>query len=389
MAETLAKMIGIRAISPEIGGAGESMRADFLQKLLEKWGFETRRYDYVDNTKTKRPNIIAKFGKCKRTVWVLTHMDTVSEGERSLWKTDPFKAKIADGKVYGRGSSDDGQALIASIFALRALKESHAKIGYNLGVALCADEEMGGGYGSVKLAREGIFRKDDLLLVSDFGGPRGDKIEVAEKGILWVKITVKGKQVHASQPQLGINAYRHSIRMLDYMDDYLHRKYSKRDRLYSEPSTFEMTSHEKNVDSTNIVPGMEVLYLDCRILPEYKISEVIADIRRIAKMKRFGKAKVKVEIKNMEPSPAVRGKSEIASMIESALKDLRGIRAKHVGTGGGTDARPFRERGMKVAVWATQDDVAHQPNEYARTWQMVADAKVFAYLCLPPARKGF
>ncbi len=383
MAKALAEMIGIKAMSPEVGGAGESERAEFLRKLLGRWGFETKSYVYLDKSKTKRPSLTARFGKCKRTIWILTHMDTVSEGDRSLWKTDPLKGKIADGKVYGRGSSDDGQSLISSIFALRALKESKAKLKYNIGIVLCADEELGGMYGAERLVKEGIFREDDLLVVSDFGDPAGDEIEIAEKGILWVKITVKGKQVHASQPQLGINAYRHSIRMLAYMDDYLHKKYRAKDKLYAEPSTFEMTRHDLNVESTNIVPGMEVLYLDCRILPQYRIKDVIKDMRRIAKMRRFGKAKVSIEIKNMEPSPPMKGRPEIAIMLESALKDLRGIKARYVGTGGGTDARPFRERGMQVAVWATQDDVAHQPNEYAWIWQMVADAKVFAYLCLP------
>ncbi|MGA3020574.1 MAG: M20 family metallo-hydrolase [Candidatus Micrarchaeales archaeon] len=382
MAETLGRIIEIKAISPKSGGTGEAKRADFLQSLLKDWGFEPKRYDYIDDTRTKRSNLVAKFGKCKKTLWVITHMDTVSEGDRSLWHTDPFKPKISGGKVYGRGANDNGQAVIAGLFALKALKDSGAGMQYNIGIAIAADEELGGRYGMQKLVREGIFKHDDYFVVSDFGNTRGDEIEIEEKGVLWLKITVKGKQVHASTPQLGVNAYRYAMRFLLYLDEYLHKKYNAKDRLYKMPSTFEMTKHEKNVDSTNIVPGIDVSYLDCRILPKYSPEAVLSDIKRIARMSAFKKAKINVDVVNMETAPRTDKKSEIARMLGCAIKELRGIDVKYVGMGGGTDAKPLRQRGIDAVAWGTQHDIAHQPNEFAETKEMVDDAKVFAYLCL-------
>ncbi|MEM2118682.1 MAG: M20/M25/M40 family metallo-hydrolase, partial [Candidatus Bathyarchaeia archaeon] len=52
------------------------------------------------------------------------------------------------------------------------------------------------------------------------------------------------------------------------------------------------------------------------------------------------------------------------------------------GIGGGTCAAFFRKIGIPAAVWCTHDEMAHQPNEYAKIENMVNDAKVFALLSI-------
>ncbi len=382
MAEALAKMVGISSISPESGGGGEGKRADFLQGLLQKWGFKVKRYAYVDKTGTRRPSLVTKFGAGKKTLWVIAHIDTVSEGDRSLWKTDPFKGVIKNGRVFGRGTNDNGQAVIASIFALRALKECGTAMKKSIGVVLAADEELGSQYGIVSLMKEGIFGKGDSVVVPDSGNERGDEIEISEKGSLWIRFTIKGRQVHASMPQTGINAYMHAIRFFDFLDSYLYEKYNGREKPFHTRSTFEVTKHEKNLDSTNIIPGTEVSYMDCRVLPRYPLDRVLTDISRIAKLDSFGKAKIKVEVfKREDAAKPTSERAEVVVSLKKALKKLRGIDAKCIGIGGGTVAKPFRERGIPAAVWSTQYEIAHQPNEFAVISQMVDDAKVFAYLC--------
>src|SRR5208337_1468097 len=108
MAGTLSKMIAIKAVSPDSGGEGEAKRADFLESILKGWGLRPRRYEYIDNHGVKRPSLVVKYGNKNRTLWLMAHIDTVAEGDRSLWKTDPFRGVIKNGRVYGRGSQDDG-----------------------------------------------------------------------------------------------------------------------------------------------------------------------------------------------------------------------------------------------------------------------------------------
>jgi succinyl-diaminopimelate desuccinylase len=99
-------------------------------------------------------------------------------------------------------------------------------------------------------------------------------------------------------------------------------------------------------------------------------------------MSAFKKAKIRVDVVNMETAPRTDKRSEIARMLGYAIKELRGMEVRYVGMGGGTDAKPLRRMGMQAVAWGTQHDIAHQPNEFAETKEMVDDAKVFAYLCL-------
>ena len=378
----MCDMVAIKSISPASGGEGESKRAAFLRSVLESWGLRPRTYEYTDRQGAKRTNLVVKYGGSARTIWIIAHMDTVAEGDLSLWKTDPFNAFVKGGRIFGRGTSDNGQSLVASMYALMALKTKRADLKYNFGLALVADEELGSKYGIQKLLAEGIFGKNDMFVVPDAGNSRGDELEVAEKSMLWLKVTVHGKQVHASTPDKGVNAYRHAIRFLGKIDDELHRKYSKSNRMFDPPiSTFEMTKHEKNVDSINIIPGSEVSYIDCRVLPEYDITRILAHVKKISSRKEFDKVKFTFETPIYEKAaPPTRPDAEIVKLLESRIYTLRGIKAKPIGIGGGTCAAFFRRKGYDAVCWSTGDDVAHQPNEYCIIKNMVNDSKVFASL---------
>jgi len=381
MIKLMKEMIAIPAVSPESGGNGEGRRADMLQSFLIKSGFNVKRYDYLDKSKAKRSNLIATIpSKAKRKIWILSHIDTVSEGDRSLWSHDPFDAYVKNGRIYGRGTSDNGQGVVSSIFALKALKDLGIETAYAPAIALVADEEVGSEYGARALLKEGIFGKNDMFVVPDWGNEKGDSIEVAEKGILWLKFTVTGKQVHASTPDKGINAGRIAAELAVRLGG-LYKMFKRRDALF-EPScsTFEPTKHEKNVDSVNIIPGKEVFYMDCRVLPSYKLDDVVQRVREeAAKIAKKEGARIDVGIYNREePAKPTSKNSEIVKLLSKSIASVKGITPKAVGIGGGTVAKYFRERGMDSAVWATLPDNAHQPNEYLVIDNMMNDAKVFA-----------
>ncbi|MGC8547942.1 MAG: M20/M25/M40 family metallo-hydrolase, partial [Candidatus Micrarchaeia archaeon] len=139
MIKTMSDIIAIPAIAPSSGGKGESKRADFVERKLDALGLHVRRFDYKDETGTVRSNLVAKHGNSKSTIWILSHLDTVSPGDLSLWHHDPFDAYVESGKLYGRGSSDNGQGIISSLFAAKALLESKANTRYNIGLAFVAD----------------------------------------------------------------------------------------------------------------------------------------------------------------------------------------------------------------------------------------------------------
>ncbi|EQD59460.1 succinyl-diaminopimelate desuccinylase / N-acetylornithine deacetylase, partial [mine drainage metagenome] len=158
-------------------------------------------YVTTDNQNFERPSLILKVGNKEKTAWIVSHIDTVPEGDPKLWTREPFSVTVEGNSIYGRGTSDDGQAVFLSMLLLRRIKERINDLQYNLGIAFVADEEVGSAYGIQFLLEKNIFKKEDLIFVPDAGSTDGMDIEIAEKSILWMKFLVNGKQYHASMPQ--------------------------------------------------------------------------------------------------------------------------------------------------------------------------------------------
>ncbi len=380
-------MIRIKAVNPAFGGEGEEKRAEFLEEKLKEICDEVKRYDTKDERELKRPNLVGIiFGENRnRTIWILSHMDTVPEGDLSLWSHDPYDPVVKDEKIYGRGTLDDGQGIVASYFAAKAIIESGKRPKYNLGLVFVSDEEAGSKYGVHYLMDKNLFLKDDLVVVPDAGNENGSFLEIAEKSAAWLKIKTEGKQTHASIPNKGLNAHRIGMKFALKVDEYLHKKYNKEDKLFDPSfSTFEMTKKEKNVDNINTIPGTDIFYFDFRVLPMYDIDNVVNDVKRIAEeMSKETGANIHVEIvQKSRAAPPTPEESEIVKSIKEAIRELRKLEVKVGGIGGGTVASAFRKMGIPAVVWMTADEVEHQPDEFCRINNLVEDAKVFAYISM-------
>jgi succinyl-diaminopimelate desuccinylase len=391
MVKTLMELIRLPAIAPENGGDGENQKAEKLTQILHDTGFDRiERYDMQDSrvSSGKRPNIIAYChgGTDTRRLWIITHLDVVPPGKEQMWKmSKPFKPQLKDNRVYGRGAEDNGQSLVASLFAIKAIKRLGIKPKGTVALAFVADEEQGSTYGIQHLINKGLFRKDDLIVVPDGGSGDGSFIEVAEKSILWLRFRTFGKQVHASLPNSGLNAHRVGMQVALALDRLLHEKYSREDEQFDVPwSTFEPTKKEKNVDAVNIIPGEDTVYFDCRILPNYSLDEVLSEITLITEeFEKDTGVKITVEVLQKQTAPETNdGNSQVAMLLKRAILESRGLDARVGGIGGGTCAAFFRKAGFPAVVWSTIDDVAHQQDEYSKVDNMVNDAKVFALLAM-------
>jgi succinyl-diaminopimelate desuccinylase len=391
MAQTLMELIRVPAIAPENNGEGELRKTEKLVQILEVVGFDKiEHFDAEDERvpSKKRPNVIAYcYGENKaEKLWIISHLDVVPPGEKSLWTiTKPFEPTIKEERIYGRGSEDNGQSMVASIFAVKALKNLGIRPKRTIALAFVADEEQGSKYGIQHLLKQGLFKKDDLIVVPDGGNENGSLIEIAEKSALWFRVRTIGKQTHASRPDKGLNAHRIGMEYALALDKMLHAKYSLKDEYFDPPeSTFEPTKKDKNVDAVNIVPGEDITCFDCRVLPNYSMEEVLNDIHGLAEEfeKKTG-AIIKIEVlqKTVAPRPT-DASAKIVSMLTEAIKKLRGVEPKVGGIGGGTCAAFFRRIDVPAVVWCSIDETAHQPNEYAKIENLVNDAKIFAFLAI-------
>lgn len=106
---------------------------DGLLKLAGELGFETRDYDGYAAA--------VDFGTEGKEVGILSHIDVVPPGNG--WTKNPFVPEIVNGKMYGRGTIDDKGPLVASLYAMKAVKESGLPIRNHVRHIIGCDEETG------------------------------------------------------------------------------------------------------------------------------------------------------------------------------------------------------------------------------------------------------
>ncbi|MBF0514227.1 MAG: M20 family metallo-hydrolase, partial [Desulfovibrionaceae bacterium] len=380
-------LTAIPALGPDNGGEGEGAKADYVARLLEKLpGVSVRRYEAPDPRAPsgRRPNLAAVLpGRdASKTLWIISHLDIVPPGDLGLWRSDPYVLRVEGDDVFGRGTEDNHQGLVSSYLTLKALIDTGVTPPVNYGLMIVADEETGSRFGLEYLVdnHPELFGPRDLYLIPDFGLPDSELVEVAEKSIFWLRITVNGKQCHASTPDEGVNSLAAASLLIVRLHK-LAELFPKTDPLFKPAnSTFEPTKKEANVENVNTIPGRDVFSMDCRVLPDYDLGEVFAAIREIgAQIEALTGVRIEYEVVQAnQAKPATPVDSEIVQKTLRAVKAVYNNNPKPQGIGGGTVAAVLRAKNIPAVVWATWYANAHQPNERASISKTIGDAQVMA-----------
>jgi len=389
MIDLQVALCSVPAIGPENHGDGEFLKARLLEKHLLQLGFKNiLHFDAPDDRVSSRirPNLIVTLaGKNKsKFVWIITHLDIVPPGELNLWTHDPYKAYVRQGKIFGRGTEDNQQDMVASIFAAKAIMEEGILTPYSMGMGFVADEETSGKKGLYHIINSpnNPIGKKDIIVIPDSGNSDGTLIEITEKSMLWLRFMTTGKQCHGSNPHLGNNAFVAASHLVTQLSQ-LKKLFPKTDRLFDPPqSTFEPTKKESNVENINTIPGKDVFYMDCRVLPDYRLADVMAKIKDITAgiEKKFG---VHVEISPvhyLQSPKATPADAPVVKRLADGIKTVYGVKPFTGGVGAGTLAAYLRRKNYPAAVWSKTNQTAHQPNENCPIANIIGNAKVFAHL---------
>ena len=387
--ELQRELVSRNAVGPDHGGPGEGEKAVFLKDLLQGWGLKVDNYPAPDALVAggERPNLVAWLpGKRPEKVWVLSHLDVVPPGDLALWHSDPFTLRVEGDRLYGRGVEDDHHGIVTSLMAVRALLDLGVTPERTVALALVADEETGNEKGLIHLLQSHphLFSPEDLIIVPDAGSTDGTLIDVAEKSILWLRLTLEGKQCHASRPDLGRNTMRACAHVIVALEE-LAREFSRENPLFRPPvSTFEPTKKEANVPNINTIPGRDVFYLDCRVLPDYELARVKERVFALGEeaARRFGVSLEVKPVQELPSAPATATDAPVVKALERAIQAVYGREAQPRGIGGGTVAAFFRQAGLPAAVWMTVTQNAHQHNEFSLLSNILGDARVLSHIFL-------
>ena len=132
------------------------------------------------------------------------HFDVVPPGDG--WTVDPFAGLIRDGKIYGRGITDQKAGIAASIYAIEAIRRAGLDLAGSVEQSGTVDEESGGFAGMAYLAEHGYIGRDrtDFVIITE---PLNvDRVCLGHRGVYWFEVATLGRIAHGSMPFLGISA---------------------------------------------------------------------------------------------------------------------------------------------------------------------------------------
>jgi acetylornithine deacetylase len=201
----LADLVSVNSVNPSLvpGAPGEAAVAEVAAQALRAGGLDV----VFQEAAPGRPNVIGVLeGRTPGPAIMLCgHLDTVGvEG-----MADPFTPRVADGRLYGRGSQDMKGGVAAMIAAAVALAPRWTR--GRLIVACVADEEY------ESLGADALIREwhADAAIVTE---PTDLTMAVGHKGFAWLELVTQGRAAHGSRPREGRDAIVDMARVIMALD---------------------------------------------------------------------------------------------------------------------------------------------------------------------------
>ena len=207
------------------------------------------------------------FDSSKPTILLNSHHDTVRPN--SNYTRDPFDGKIEDGKLYGLGSNDAGGCLVALMMTFLHYYENDS-LQYNLAYAATAEEEISGA-GGIENALKFLPPIDCAIV----GEPTFMQMAIAEKGLVVLDCTARGKAGHAARNE-GENAIYKAVKDIEWISNHHFEKVS--DLLG--PVKMSVTVIETDNKAHNVVPAQCKFVIDVRVNEQYTLEEVVETIKK-------------------------------------------------------------------------------------------------------------
>ena len=368
--ELTRELVRIPSVNPP---GDEQPAAEFLAERMRELGLQAE----VQELEPDRANAIGRLpGRGEGHLVLTGHVDVVPPGEQA-WHHPPFAAEMADGRIYGRGSADMKGGVAAMVGAAAALARAGFHPKADLILALTAGEEAGM-LGAGAMVEQRALEGSRYLVV---GEPTDLDVFIGEKGVLWVEVQALGRTAHGSMPQLGINAVSYLARLIPRLEEYPFP--------FRESGLLGLPTLSVNMMSggnkTNVVPDLARIVIDMRTVPGQEHEAILDSIREMAgETARDFHPDLRVEVAVENDKSPLETEAEeplVAAMVESVAA-VRGSKPSVGGVAYGTDAAvlgPAFDIPM-VICGPGAPGMAHQPDEWVATDQLVEAAAIYADL---------
>jgi acetylornithine deacetylase/succinyl-diaminopimelate desuccinylase-like protein len=188
--QSLAELSKLVA-QPSVGAQNLGLRecAALVAEMLKARGFDVR----IMDTKGAPVVFAERKGKSDKTLLIYNHYDVQPPEPLELWETPPFEPSLRNGKMYGRGVSDDKGHIVARLFAIDSILDAEGELPCNIKFIIEGEEETA----SINLF-EFIKQNKDLLkadaCIWEFGSVDHRNVPMQYlglRGICYVELTVE------------------------------------------------------------------------------------------------------------------------------------------------------------------------------------------------------
>jgi len=338
--------------------AGELAAAEIVSAEFGLSGIACR----IDRWGRNRANLIAqipvaelKSAGRRGGLLFACHLDVVAPGEAN-WKYPPFSGVESEGRIYGRGSADMKGGIAAAVTAIRQIVDSGAKLKGDIILFAAAGEETDS-CGAKRFISNFGNRLPEIAGVV-IPEPTDFEVVTAHRGMLWLKVSTKGKSAHGSTPELGVNAIASMRAVLDELDNYKIRV-DPHKLLGGCSMSVNTIAGGKEI---NVVPDKCEIKIDIRTLPGQNCQDIISDFEKIfAKLKQKN-PQFEAEVSIIRKVGALETDSN-CDFVKDFCSAVEASETKAVGFT--TDGPHFAPLGAPVVVFGPgKSEVCHKPDEY-------------------------
>lgn len=409
--DDLSSLINIASVSGNKVEVTKALKCTL--NIARRLGFKA--YSLLDN----KIGLI-EIGGGNETLGILAHVDVVSPGDLSLWKSNPFSCEVRDKCIYGRGTLDDKGPVIAILHAMKAVMECGSPLKKKVQLIIGTQEEI------EWTDMEEYVKKYSL---PDYGfTPDGDfPICNIEKGCLDItmkfplekvsigsirtvnsgtasnvvpgkavvildndkKIVAKGKAVHSSMPEKGQNAIlimanklknmniEENIlaRLFNMIDEKLGDIYGKGIGIYLENEYYKGEFVHRNILTPTVFKtenGFAELSVNIRFASIYNPEKIILAFEKMC-IENNG------EIVNIETLPSVYVNKErgFVKALVKAYEDITSEKAVFVFGYGASYSKAMPNIVSYGPIFPNSEDTCHEENEYITTNDLLKSVDIY------------
>ena len=352
--EEVAFMQQVLRVPTDTPPGNNAPHAETVAELVKAYGWNAEKHvvpeqevrDYgmesITNLIIRRP-----YEAGGPTLALNAHGDVVPPGEG--WTYPPYGGVIDNGYIYGRAAAVSKCDFATYIFAVRSLEALGVRLKGGVELHFTYDEEFGGLLGPGFLLREKLT-KPDYVIAAGFSY----NIVTAHNACLQLEITVHGKSGHGAMPETGHDALQAASKILNAIYGQLPELKKIKSKVPGIDSPTMLVGRIDGGTNTNVVPGKVVMKMDRRMVPEEDPVAVEAQVRKLIEEAVRGEPGIRIEIKRLLLSHALRPLPAGEKLVANLQKNARAVLGEDipaVGTPLYADARLYGEQGIPAVLY--------------------------------------